>query len=186
MTSSLSRRSSLRIAAIGSIGVLAGCLAFGGDADESSPADCDDVATPPTPDGTDEIAPKPYPDFPARLSRSNASEFAADYERAYKHNEILERETNLAYLDVGITDASDAERTDDGFVVNVTTEFGWGQRGDSQGETATQVHADSGSKVSYLVGKNVLKRVEADDWEFADPRTTEGTLLGCGPSTTAE
>lgn len=190
MTVPVSRRSVLRTGSLGSLALLAGCISSGGDGQPSSATpdryDCDEVRSPPTPSGTDEIDPKPYPDFPSELSRSTATEFARAYERAYKHNEILARERNLVYVDVGGVSVSGSERTDEGFVVRVVVEFGWGEGSGSGDETATTLHADDGSKVSYLVGERALKRVEPDDWEFADPRTASGTLLRCRASTTTD
>lgn len=148
--------------------------------------DCEEVASPPTPEETDEISSKRYPDFPTRLSRSNVTEFVRSYERAYKHNRILESERNVTYIDIGSVEVSDVNSTGKGFVVRVTTTFGWGQRRGGSDETATKVHADGGSKVSYLVGERILKRVEPDEWEFADPRTSDGTLLRCGATATTE
>ncbi|WP_137285003.1 hypothetical protein [Halorussus salinisoli] len=202
MTNSPSRRSVLETAATCSLVALAGCVSSEGDGEQSSRpdsatadatdsstpewVDCDEVESPPNPADTDEVAPKTYPDFPARLARSSVTEFVTAYERVYKHNEILARERNLTYVDVGRVEVSDAERTDEGFVVYVTVEFGWGEGGGSDDETATSLHADGGSKVSYFVGERALKRVEPDEWKFADPRTTAGAVLRCRSATTTE
>ncbi|NHN59667.1 MULTISPECIES: hypothetical protein [Halorussus] len=188
MTVPLSRRSVLRTGALGSLGLFAGCVSSGGDGQPSTTTfdgyDCDGVQSPPSPAGTDEIDPEPYPDFPAELSRSTATEFVTAYERAYKHNEILARERNLTYVHVGNVGVSGAEETDEGFVVRVVVEFGWGEGGGGSDGTTTVLHADDGSKVSYLVGEDVLKRVDPDEWEFADPRTAAGALLRCWAGTT--
>lgn len=207
VTRSRSRRSVLRPAALGSLALLAGCVTSR-DVARSSPTDateterpsptdttatepptaesvdCDAVSSPPNPAGTADVDPKPYPDFPSELSRSAVTAFVTDYEAAYAHNDILSSEQNLAYVDVSSVEIAGAERDGERFVVRVVVEFGWGERGD--GETATSLHADGGSKVSYLVGERVLERVEADEWEFPDPRTTPGTVLRCGAETTAE
>lgn len=146
--------------------------------------DCGKMASPPNPGDADDVEARPYPDFPERLERSRVVEFVTAYERAYKHNEILARERNLTYVDVNRVSVSDAERTDAGFVVHVVVEFGWGSKRESDGETVSSVHADGGSKVSYLVGERVLKRVEPDEWEYVDPRTAAGAILRCQPETT--
>lgn len=74
---------------------------------------------------------------------------------------------------------ANVEGSDDGAVVDVTVEFGY-STGDP-GETAG-THVDGARRVSYLVGERVVRRVENPRAGYPGPRTTDGTVLWCTPS----
>ena len=117
------------------------------------------------------------------MQRSGDSlrEFVKATERAYTHNRILRREgaAELGYIEVRFVSVANVEGTDDGAVVGVTVEFDY-STGDP-GETAG-THADGVQRVSYPVGERVVRRVEKPRAEYPGPRTTDGAVRWCTPS----
>ncbi|WP_435152165.1 hypothetical protein [Haladaptatus sp. DFWS20] len=74
---------------------------------------------------------------------------------------------------------------DGGFVVHVEVEFGYGKHSGDGTTTSSSVHADGDAKVSYFVGNRVVRRVETDQYEYVNPRTTQnGVVLWCTPDDT--
>ncbi|WP_458206091.1 hypothetical protein [Haladaptatus sp. NG-SE-30] len=155
---------------------------------------CDQPTTPTPPKMTtittsDRVAPKSYPEPPERLAREPVVTFVKATERAYKTNEILRTEgsrfATLTYVDITGLSVADVNRVDGGFVVHVIVDFGYGKhRGDGT-TTASSVHADGSAKVSYFVANHIVRRVEADRYEFVNPTEAhDGVVLWCTPDST--
>lgn len=178
---SIPRRAVLSAAASALLLAVGGCLSSEGTENAAESADCDSEVTPePNPTGTADLSPKSYPRLPDPLDRSSVTAFVEEFERAYTWNRILHEERDLTYVDVSrvrVADVTQADHADAGFVANATVEFGWGTGGDGE----TEMHADGGAKVSYVVADRRVERFESDDWEHPDPTATDGTALRCLP-----
>ena len=104
---------------VAGIVLLSGCL--GAAALEGSPKtdiDTDDATTVTTPNGTDPD-PVPLPTVPSNLSAATVGEFAAAYEEARMHNELVSKNSDIVRLGTKC-DVETVDRIDGSYAVTIS------------------------------------------------------------------
>jgi len=154
-----------RVIVLAAVAVLAGCSGAGippaSGETSPTPTHCEEYGRTTVTPVRDDVEPRTVPDRPDTLTADTAGSFAADYERVFKHNGLLTRDTKRA--DVAIHDV-EVTSTDGGYRVNITAQwFTWSATvTDENGTaTATPVHRDGPYyDVHYLVTDDRLRRHE--------------------------
>jgi len=80
--------------------------------------------------GGDAVGPREYPERPPTVDAETAGPYAAAYEEVYRHNRIVEEETEtIREIVVGAGVVSVSER-DDGYEIVVSVDYYWTFGGD--------------------------------------------------------
>jgi len=173
--------------------VTAGCLGGVGPGTSTETARPSDHATPstsPTPSAVaceeaphetvdpyrEEVTPSDHPEPPSAWTESSVREYVVAYEEAYARNRQLREDSTR--VTVNAHDVR-VERTDDGWVVRLTSQTNTWAQGRSEGtETATVVHGDGAMiPVAYRVTDDRVVRAEGDYETTPDPAS--GEILEC-------
>lgn len=128
-----------------------------------------------------------YPALPESPSLAAAETFALDFEAAYRRNDVLSSNADLTYLTVKSRVVERSEPTENGFLVSVRLDVGYGFPQNEEGgtETAVTVHADDTAYAAYFVGPTRAVRAERDGPGEADPQAAaNGTVVACAEPTT--
>lgn len=128
-----------------------------------------------------------YPEHPASAALAAVKAFALDFETAYRRNDVLSSNDDLTYLTVKHRTAERSESTENGTLVDVRLDIGYGFPESGSRETPATVHADYTAYATYFVAPTRALRVEGDSSESADPRTaSNGAVVACADPTTPD
>lgn len=179
---------------------LAGCGDRSPVDDDSSPTPAEGVAVttpaideceaapPPNPTPSDEgVVPRAYPPYPADLTAESAVTFATEYERAYRHNEILAGGaggTDTILVSTGVPSGFLVERPD-GFLVGVTATVDTEDNRTPAGGTAAPSYSDEFASWYLLTGGLGLRGpdLEANELPETPPDSvdlSDATVIHCG------
>lgn len=128
-----------------------------------------------------------YPAHPEAVSLAAAETFALDFEAAYQRNDVLSSNADLTFLTVTSRVVERSEPTENGFLVSLRLDVGYGFPQNEEGgtETAATVHADYAAYATYFVGPTRAVRAERDGPGGADPQAAaNGTVVACAEPTT--
>lgn len=128
-----------------------------------------------------------YPTHPESVSPAAAETFALDFEAAYQRNDVLSSNTDPTYLTAKSRVVERSDPVENGFVVALRLDMGYGFPQSDEGgrETAVTVHADYAAYATYFVGPTRTLRVETNGQRDADPRTASGgAVVTCSEPTT--
>lgn len=142
----------------------------------ATPGECEEVQRQTADPFREEVTPSDHPEPPDEWTERSVREYVVAYEEAYARNQQLDESSTR--VTVNVHDVR-VERTDDGWVVRLTSQTNTWARGSPDGtETATLVHGDGAMiPVAYLVTDDRLRRSQGGIEETPDPTT--GTTLEC-------
>lgn len=196
----VSRRSTLRSGIAAAASIFAGCADGNPPVTDSTPTreegvavttpvldECE-VAQRPNPTPSDEgVVPREYPTYPDSLTAESAASFAIEYERSYRHNELLtggDGGTDTIIVNAGIPSNFLIERRN-GFLLGVTGTVDTEDNRTPDGGTAAPAYSDEFAVWYLLTDPIALRRsnLEAKDFPETPPESvdlSEAAVLHCG------
>jgi hypothetical protein len=101
-----------------------------------------------------------YPEPPTAFSNGSVAAYVESFERAFLRNDALDREGNVTYLEVYVSDVEVENVTQSGaFVVRLKSYTNGGYLEERGSGTPIQVHWDGAPRrVSYRVTENEVRR----------------------------
>lgn len=133
------------------------------------------------------VVPREYPPYPSEVTAESVVTFVIEYERAYRHNELLAggaRGTDTIIVNAGVPSDMLIKRQD-GFLVGVTATIDTEDNRTPEGGTAAPAYSDEFA-VWYLLTETVGLRgpdLPAKDLPATPPDSvdlSEATVLYCG------